>query len=101
LSRRARDLDALVCACDTIAIGAMRAAKDCGLRLPDDLAVTGFDDIPFAALANPPLTTVAQPAAEMGRLAVSMLLSAIATDVMPPSVRLPVRLVVRESSRRG
>jgi DNA-binding LacI/PurR family transcriptional regulator len=46
------------------------------------------------------LTTVAQPATEMGRLAVSLLLRAIQTDVMPPSVRLPVRLVVRESSKR-
>jgi len=61
LARHGGRIDALVCACDTIAIGAMRAAKECGLRLPDDLAITGFDDIPFARDLDPPLTTVRVP----------------------------------------
>jgi DNA-binding LacI/PurR family transcriptional regulator len=78
----------------------MDALRAHGLRVPADIAITGFDDIPFAALSNPRLTTVAQPAGDMGKLAVRMLLSAIQDDVMPPSVRLPVRLIVRESSRR-
>jgi LacI family transcriptional regulator len=91
--------DALLCYDDRLALIVMDALRANGVRVPEDIAVTGFDDIPFAALANPRLTTVAQPAAEMGRLAVRMLLHAIQTDVMPPSVRLPVRLIVRESSK--
>jgi LacI family transcriptional regulator len=90
--------DALLCYDDKLALVVMDALRTQGLRVPDDVAVTGFDDIPFARLANPRLTTVAQPAGEMGRRAVSMLLGAIDTGVMQPSMRLPVELVVRESS---
>jgi DNA-binding LacI/PurR family transcriptional regulator len=92
--------DALLCYDDRLALIVMDALRAHGLRVPADIAITGFDDIPFAALSNPRLTTVAQPAGDMGKLAVRMLLSAIQDDVMPPSVRLPVRLIVRESSRR-
>ena len=90
--------DALLCYDDKLALVVMDALRTHGLRVPDDVAVTGFDDIPFARLANPRLTTVAQPAAEMGRRAVGMLLGAIDTGVMQPSMRLPVQLMVRESS---
>jgi LacI family repressor for deo operon, udp, cdd, tsx, nupC, and nupG len=90
--------DALLCYDDKLALAAMDSLRTNGLRVPDDLAVVGFDDIPFAALANPRLTTVAQPSVDMGRLAVEMLLSSIQQDEMPPSVSLPVRLVVRQSS---
>ena len=71
------------------------------VRVPDELAVVGFDDIPFAGLANPRLTTVAQPSAEMGRLAAAMLLDADKNGQVPRSVKLPVELVVRESSLRS
>jgi DNA-binding LacI/PurR family transcriptional regulator len=100
-ARIARDgLDALVCFDDKLALGAMDALRARGLRVPDDIAVAGFDDIPFAAVSNPRLTTVAQPSAEMGRLAVEMILQAIETDELPPSILLPTRLVVRESTVR-
>ncbi|HEY8348087.1 MAG TPA: LacI family DNA-binding transcriptional regulator [Symbiobacteriaceae bacterium] len=59
---------------DLIALGVIRAAREAGLRVPEDLSVVGFDDIPLAALVSPPLTTVRQPAYEMGRLAMTMLL---------------------------
>ena len=90
--------DALLCYDDKLALVVMDALRTHGLHVPDDVAVTGFDDISFARLANPRLTTVAQPAGEMGRRAVSMLLGAIDTGVMQPSMRLPVQLMVRESS---
>jgi len=89
---------ALLCFDDKLAIALLDALRDHGLQVPRDLAVVGFDDIPFAALSNPRLTTVARPAAEMGRLAVEMLLEALASGEPPPSRTLPVRLVVRESS---
>jgi DNA-binding LacI/PurR family transcriptional regulator len=92
--------DALLCYDDKLALAVMDALRSHGLQVPDDVVVTGFDDIPFAALANPRLTTVAQPAAEMGRLAVNMLLAAMRTTIMPPSVCLAVQLMVRESSAR-
>jgi DNA-binding LacI/PurR family transcriptional regulator len=66
--------------------------------VPDDVAVVGFDDIPFAALSNPRLTTVSTPTATMGRMAAETLLGAIAAGALPDPVILPVALVVRESS---
>ncbi len=91
---------ALICYDDVEALGIMDALRDRGLRVPDDIAVVGFDDIPFARIANPRLTTVAQPSEEAGRSAFGMLLSAFKDGELPPSIRLPVRLMVRETTRR-
>ena len=91
-------IDALVCGCDTIAIGVMRAAKECGLKLPDDLAITGFDDIAFAGDLEPSLTTVRVPKELMGQLAVRRLLDRIADPEQPPIVQtVPTSLIVRAS----
>ncbi|MHB8400010.1 MAG: LacI family DNA-binding transcriptional regulator [Candidatus Limnocylindrales bacterium] len=90
--------DAIICYDDKLALGLIDAFRTAGVRVPQDVAVAGFDDIPFAALSNPRLTTVAQPAEEMGRKAVEMLLSAIRDKAMPPSELLPVKLIVREST---
>lgn len=62
---------------DLMAIGALRAAHECGLRVPEDLSMVGFDDIELAAFTSPPLTTVAQPKRRIGALAVDMLLERI------------------------
>ena len=62
---------------DNIAIGALRVARERGLRVPEDLSVVGFDDSEQAAIVTPALTTVRQPLAEMGRMAVSLLLRLI------------------------
>jgi DNA-binding LacI/PurR family transcriptional regulator len=100
-TRVAQDRDrpeALLCYDDKLALATIDALRTVGLSVPTDIAVVGFDDIPFAALANPRLTTVRQPSAEMGQLAVEMLLDAFVTDSMPRSVTLPVEVVVRESS---
>ena len=70
------------------------------MAVPHDVAVAGFDGIPFAEISNPRLTTIVQPAAEMGAMAVDELLAAIATGTLAASRVLPVQLVVRESTLR-
>lgn len=90
---------ALVCADDLIAMGAMDAVLDAGLTIPGDVAVVGFDDIPAAALRQVSLTTIRQPAAEMGRRAVELLLDRITgqDDGRPVEVVLRPELVVRDT----
>lgn len=90
--------EALICYDDVEALGIMDALRGRGLRVPDDIALVGFDDIPFAGIANPRLTTVAQPSEEVGRGAFGMLLSAFKLGELPPSIMLPVRFIVREST---
>jgi LacI family transcriptional regulator len=94
--------DVVLCYDDKLALGLIDALRRLDVVVPDEMSVTGFDDIPFAAFSRPRLTTVAQPAEEMGRRAVRMLLASIQDGTMPPPEVLPVQLVVRESSmRRG
>lgn len=64
---------AVFCGSDYLAIGALAAAKERGLRVPEDISVAGFDDIEFAAYCNPPLTTIRSPSYEMGQMAVRFL----------------------------
>jgi len=91
--------DAVVCADDLIALGVLQACTDAGVAVPGELLVTGFDDIPFAALANPPLTTVRQPQAEIAAEAVRLLSRVLGDDPAPPSrVALAPSLVVRAST---
>ncbi len=90
--------EALVCYDDVVALGVMDALRAQGLRVPGDIGIVGFDDIPFAAISNPRLTTVAQPIEEMACSAVTMLLTAIQQGELPPASRLPVRLIERETT---
>ena len=90
--------EAVVCYDDKLAIALLDGLRARGVRVPDDVAVVGYDDIPFAAFSNPRLTTVATPAQEMVRLAARTLIEVIATGKRPPPRILPVELVVRESS---
>lgn len=90
---------AVFAANDLMAIATLDAARDVGLRVPEDLSVVGFDDVPEAAAATPPLTTVAQPIQQMGAEAVGLLVRLIAgDDTARPHVRLPTRLVERGST---
>jgi DNA-binding LacI/PurR family transcriptional regulator len=92
---------AILAMSDVLALGALQAADDAGLRVPHDLSVVGFDDSPAASLASPALTTVAQPHEEKGRLAAQWLLEAIAKGQRPRRGRraiLPTKLVVRHST---
>jgi len=84
---------------DNVAIGALRAAEARGLIVPDDLSVVGFDDSEQSGLVTPALTTVRQPLAEMGRMAVSLLLRLLDHQrVEAMNIELATRLVVREST---
>lgn len=91
---------ALFCASDMIALGAMAAAVDMGLRVPGDLSVVGLDDIPFASLVRPRLTTVRQPSYDAGQIAVDLALDRLRHGgTGEKRIRwLPTRLVVREST---
>ncbi len=89
--------DALFAASDLIALGALRALADAGRRVPDDVAVIGFDDIPAAALGHPPLTTVAQDYSRAGPLLVDALVGRLNGEAPRNGVLAP-RLVVRASA---
>jgi LacI family transcriptional regulator len=90
---------ALVCFNDKTAVGALAAAAERGLRIPEDLSITGFDDIDLAQATSPMLTTVRQPLAEMGRMAVSLLIRLIERQrVDALHVELATELVVRGST---
>lgn len=97
LLARAIAFDAVVAASDMLAIGALRALRAAGLRVPDDVALTGFDDILAASFADPPLTTVVQDVEAAGALLVDRLIDLIHNGAAS-SVSIPARLVVRASS---
>lgn len=92
----ATQFDAVFGASDLIAIGAMRALAEAGLRVPEDVAVVGFDDIPAARIATPALTTIRQDTARAGELLVDTLVQLVDGHA-PQSQRLPTELVVRRS----
>lgn len=93
-----RPPDAVICYDDKLALALLDGLRRRGLAVPRDIAVTGFDDIPFARLANPRLTTIATPVVEIGRLAARSLVGAIDSGQLPPPLVMPVELVIRESS---
>lgn len=83
---------------DMMAFGVMEAAREAGLRLPEDLSIVGFDDIPQASHVHPALTTVRQPLEEMGRSAAHLLLKYMAHPMAEiERIELPTRLIIRES----
>ncbi len=94
--------DAVFAASDEMAIGALQILNERGLHVPEQIALAGFDDIPMAALTNPPLTTVHQPMREMGRAAAHHLLEQIdGRSAEPTPDVFPTRLVVRASTVRS
>uniref|UniRef100_UPI003D81C6A6 Ancestral LacI Transcription Factor n=1 Tax=Escherichia coli TaxID=562 RepID=UPI003D81C6A6 len=92
------DFTAIFAANDQMALGVLRALHERGLRVPDDVSVVGFDDIPESAYFHPPLTTVRQDFEELGRQAVEQLLEMIEGEEPPPPAVLPPELIVREST---
>ena len=98
---RERLPEAVLCYDDTLALALIHDLQVAGIAVPDDVAVIGFDGIPFAAISNPGLTTITTPIVETGRLAASGLVQAIDTGRLPPPIVLPTMLVVRESTRTG
>ena len=100
LLRRPRPPRAVVCANDLIAIGALEAARAAGVAVPADLAVIGFDDVDAASLVAPPLTTVVNPAYEMGRECGRLLVERLVDgyDGPPRALVVPTHLVVRATA---
>ncbi len=96
LMRRGVIFDAVFGASDLIAIGAMRAFAEAGLRVPEDVAVVGFDDIPAARIATPALTTIRQDTVRAGELLVDTVV-ALSEGKSAESRRLPTELVIRRS----
>jgi LacI family repressor for deo operon, udp, cdd, tsx, nupC, and nupG len=95
---------AIFCASDELALGCMHELRAAGLRVPADVSVAGFDDTRYAAVSNPPLTTIRQPAEEMGVYVVDELCGAIETgsSVTGGPVVVPHQLIIRDSvSRNG
>lgn len=89
---------AIFVASDMMAEGAMRALRDAGLRVPQDVAIVGYDDMPNASRTTPPLTTIRQPTNRMGSLAVNSLIDIIQNPGSHKRhIVLPVELVIRES----
>ena len=89
----------IFCFNDEMAIGVLHAARQHGLRVPDDVSVIGFDDIRFAQYSDPPLTTVRQPMRELGEATVRLLLNILRGNVKDAvSVTLPHALIIRGST---
>jgi LacI family transcriptional regulator, repressor for deo operon, udp, cdd, tsx, nupC, and nupG len=89
---------AIVAASDEMAIGAMKAARELGISIPDQLAIIGFDDIKMASMCEPPLSTMAQSKEEFGRISTEMLLALIKGDPIPNTrIILNDELVIRKS----
>ncbi|MFH5823662.1 LacI family DNA-binding transcriptional regulator [Georgenia sp. AZ-5] len=97
LMRREEKPTAVFAANDRMAIGAMAALADMGLRIPADVAVVGFDDIPMSAYVRPALTSVSVSARKMGYEAMRLLLRDGAPDARPKHVRVKTHLVIRDS----
>ncbi|MGA2764562.1 MAG: LacI family DNA-binding transcriptional regulator [Spirochaetia bacterium] len=93
---------ALVCGNDIIASGCLKACSDTGIRVPDDLSIVGFDNLPLSAVVDPPLTTVQVSKAQIGRMAVQLLVSRLQGDADMPSVKVLIggKLIERRSVRR-
>jgi LacI family transcriptional regulator/LacI family repressor for deo operon, udp, cdd, tsx, nupC, and nupG len=89
---------AVFAASNLLTLGALQAVHECNLAIPDEMAIVGFDEMPWAMSLRPPLTTVAQPAFEVGRTAAELLLARVREPSMPRrQVVLETRLIIRSS----
>lgn len=90
---------AIIAANDMMALGAMQELKTAGVSIPRDISIIGFDDIAFAALSEPPLTTVCSPRVEIGRRAIEALMTTIERPNLPGvEIRIPTYLITRRST---
>jgi len=87
----------VICGNDVLAVGAIQAAHEAGMRVPDDISIVGFDDIELSTIITPALTTVHVPHRDMGRIAAETLLSLVRDSSDPIQIELNTRIVERES----
>ncbi len=97
LDERKVEFDAVIAANDWMAFGALQALEDRGIRVPDDVALGGFDDTREAAASHPSLTTVRQPIHKLGQASIELLLKLLAGGQVLDQTALPTRLMVRRS----
>ncbi|WP_400162711.1 LacI family DNA-binding transcriptional regulator [Brevibacillus sp. TJ4] len=101
LLSRHRDVDGIFCGNDLMAIGALKGLHQLGIRVPDEVALIGFDGISLTQITQPELSTIAQPIYDMGTLAAQVLIAAITSGELQPKLyELDVTLIERESSKR-
>ncbi len=91
---------AVMCGNDVLAVGALREAERMGITVPNQVSVTGFDDIELAEIVNPKLTTVHVPHREMGRMAAGELVAMLETDSEARSICIPTKIIIRGSLAR-
>jgi len=101
LLKSRKDITAILALSNLIALGILRALSEEGLKVPDDVSIICFDDQPYCAYMNPPLTTVDQSKEQMGQIAVRLLLEHIqsAQGLARDGIVLPTRLIQRASVR--
>jgi DNA-binding LacI/PurR family transcriptional regulator len=90
----------ILCFDDLRALKLLSALNRLGVRVPDDLGIIGFDDIPFASISNPPLSTIAVPYEQMGQLACAMLIQQLSSGVAASPVTIDVELMLRGTTAR-
>jgi DNA-binding LacI/PurR family transcriptional regulator len=96
-----RGVTGIICASDVLALGTVRAARRAGHAVPGDVSVIGYDDSPFMACTDPPLTTIRQPIEAMGQAVVSLLVDQVTGPGAPPEeLFFETELVVRGSTAR-
>ncbi len=92
---------AVFCSNDYLALGGMKGARELGYNLPEDLSIVGFDDVQIASYVIPELTTIRQPAYEMGKLGAELLCQCIKKQTKPVQLMLESSLIVRDSTTRA
>jgi len=102
LAQHPRLPTALICSNDIIASGCLRAFSKSGIRVPEDISIGGFDDLPLSAISDPPLTTIQVSKAQIGRMAIQLLVSRIQEETNMPAVKVLIggRLIERNSVKR-
>ncbi len=101
IDKHGLDFEAVACGSDSIAFGAVRALKARGCRVPEDVSVVGFDNLPQALVTSPPVTTIQPPFTELGHRAVALLLDQIEGIEVPMEVTSPCQLLIRRSCGCG
>jgi LacI family transcriptional regulator len=92
------DFSAVVCANDLMAVGAMEVLKGKGIRVPEDISITGYDDIFLSQITTPKLTTISQPKYDLGKISTEILFRLInGEDIDPREIKLEPHLMIRES----